>query len=322
MKAIVQRGYGPPEDVLGFMDVEPPVPEDQQVLVRVEGAGVAIGDWLVATGLPYFARATYGISKPKHPIRGFEVSGTVEELGDGARGFSVGDPVFGWSDGAFAEYVAVPAGSLAIAPTTIPIDHSAGVPVSGVAALQALRDAGELRSGQRLLVIGASGGVGTFAVQIAKAFGAEVTGVCDTKNVDLVRSIGADDVIDYRREEIDAAGRRYDVIVDLAGNRRLSILRAALTPHGTLVLVGGSGGRWSMGMSRTVRAVTLSPFVGQRLRAFFSSARRADLIAVRDLIEVGELTPVIDRTFPLSSTIEAIEYVGRRHTRGKTVIQV
>jgi len=216
----------------------------------------------------------------------------------------------------------VPQGQLAQKPANLSFEQAAAVPISGFAALQALRDTGGVQPGQQVVVIGASGGVGSFAVQLAKAFGAQVTGVCSTKSVEMVRSIGADHVIDYTQEDFTRTGQRYDLILEMAGNRSLSHLRRALTPKGTLVLVGGSGGRWFMGIGRTLRAVVVSPFVGQRLRSFFSKPKREDLVVLQELLEAGKVTPVIDRTFSLSETAEAIGYVGERSTQGKTVITV
>jgi NADPH:quinone reductase-like Zn-dependent oxidoreductase len=234
----------------------------------------------------------------------------------------VGDDVFGWCKGSLAEYIAVPEEAIAPKPANLTFEQAAAVPVSGVAALQALRDTGELVRGQRVLVIGASGAVGTFAVQIAKALGAEVTGICSTRNVELVRSIGADHVIDYTREDINGRGDRHDLVLDLAGNRSLAELRQALTPTGTLVIVGGSGGRWLMGFGRTIRAAVMSPFVRHRLRPFITKQNRSDLVELKQLIEAGAVTPVIDRTFPLIDTVDALGHIGSRHTQGKTVITV
>jgi NADPH:quinone reductase-like Zn-dependent oxidoreductase len=228
-----------------------------------------------------------------------------------------GDAVFGWCDGSFAEYASVPEGQLARKPADLTFEQAAAVPISGFAALQALRDTGGVQPGQQVVIIGASGGVGSFAVQLAKAFGAQVTGVCSTKSVELVRSIGADHVIDYTQEDFTRTGQRYDLILEMAGNRSLADLRRALTPTGTLVLVGGSGGRWFMGTGRTLRAVVVSLFVGQRLRSFFSKPRGADLVVLQEFLEAGKLTPVIDRTFPLSEAPEAIRYVGERPPKGR-----
>jgi NADPH:quinone reductase-like Zn-dependent oxidoreductase len=321
MQAIVHSRYGPP-DALELKDIDKPVINDDAVLVKVRAAAVGKGDWLTVRGLPYIARMRYGLPKPKHPVPGFDVAGHIEAVGPNVAQLQPGDEVFGWCDGSFADYASVPQSQLARKPTNLSFEQAAAVPISGFAALQALRDTGGVQPGQRVVVIGASGGVGSFAVQLAKAFGAEVTGVCSTNSVDLVRSIGADQVIDYTQQDFTRTGRRYDLILEMAGNRSLADLRRALTPKGTLVLVGGSGGRWFMGTGRTLRAVLVSPFVGQRLRSFLSKPRGADLEVLKELIEAGKLTPVIDRTFPLSETAEAIRYVGERSTQGKTVITV
>jgi NADPH:quinone reductase-like Zn-dependent oxidoreductase len=321
MQAIVHSRYGPP-DALELKDIDKPVVTDDAVLVRVHAAAVGKGDWLTVRGLPYVARLRYGLPKPKHPVPGFDVAGRVEAVGSNVTRPQPGDEVFGWCDGAFAEYASVPQSQLAPKPTNLTFEQAAAVPISGFAALQALRDTGGVQPGQTVVIIGASGGVGSFAVQLAKAFGAEVTGVCSTKSADLVRSIGADHVIDHTQQDFTRTGQRYDLILEMAGNRALADLRRALTAKGTLVLVGGSGGRWFMGTGRTLRAVALSPFVGQRLRSFFSKPRGADLVVLKELIEAGKLTPVIDRVFPLSETPEAIRYVGERSTQGKTVITV
>jgi NADPH:quinone reductase-like Zn-dependent oxidoreductase len=321
MEAIVQDRYGD-LDVLEFMDIDTPVVNADAVLVRVHAAAVGKGDWLTVKGLPYVARMRYGLPRPKHPVPGFDVAGRIEAVGNNVTQLQPGDAVFGWCDGAFAEYASVPQAQLVLKPTNLTFEQAPAVPISGFAALQALRDAGGVQPGQQVVIIGASGGVGSFAVQLAKAFGAQVTGVCSTKNADLVRSIGADHVIDYTQEDFTRTGQRYDLILEMAGNRSLSDLRRALTPKGTLVLVGGSGGRWFMGTGRTLRAVLVSPFVGQRLRSFFSKPKREDLVVLKELLEAGKVTPVIDRTFPLSETAEAIRYVGERSTQGKTVITV
>jgi NADPH:quinone reductase-like Zn-dependent oxidoreductase len=321
MKAIVQDKYGAPQDVLELQETDKPTIGDDNVLVRVHAAGVHIGDWLTINGLPYLIRLMgFGLTKPKNSVPGMEFAGHVEAVGNNVGKLQPGDEVFGWCEGAFAEYVSVSQDALVPKPANVTFEQAAAVPISGFTALQAVRDQGKVESGQQVLVIGASGGVGTYAVQIAKSFGAEVTGVCSTRNVDMVRSIGADHVIDYAQEDIAQSGQRYDVILDMAGNRSLSDLRGALTPKGTLVIVGGSGGRWLMGFGRTLRAVALSPFVSQNLRQFMSTENREDLVALKELIESGEVTPVIDRTYPLSEAAEAVGHVGERHTRGKTVI--
>jgi NADPH:quinone reductase-like Zn-dependent oxidoreductase len=321
MQAIIHSRYGPP-DALQLNDIDTPVIGDDAVLVRVHAAAVGKGDWLTVQGLPYVARLRYGLPKPKHPVPGFDVAGRVEAVGSNASRLHPGDAVFGWCDGSFAEYASVPQGQLARKPANLTFEQAAAVPISGFAALQALRDTGAVQPGQKVVIIGASGGVGSFAVQLAKAFGAQVTGVCSTQSLEMVRSIGADQVIDYTQQDFTRTGQRYDLILEMAGNRSLADLRRALTPRGTLVLVGGSGGRWFMGTGRTLRAVLVSPSVGQRLRPFFSKPKGADLVVLKELIEAGKLIPVIDRTFPLSETAEAIRYVGEKSTQGKTVITV
>jgi NADPH:quinone reductase-like Zn-dependent oxidoreductase len=321
MKAIVHSRYGAP-DVLELNDIDQPIAHDDAVLVRVHAAAVGKGDWLTVAGLPYVARLRYGLPNPKHPVPGFDLAGRIEAIGHNVTQLQPGDAVFGWCDGSFAEYASVPEGQLARKPTNLTFEQAAAVPISGFAALQALRDTGGVQPGQTVVIIGASGGVGSFAVQLAKAFGAEVTGVCSTKSLDMVRSIGADQVIDYTQEDFTRTGQRYDLILEMVGNRSLADLRRALTPKGTLVLVGGSGGRWFMGTGRTLRAVLVSPFVGQRLRSFLSKPRGADLVVLQELLEAGKISPVIDRTFPLSKAPEAIRYVGERSTQGKTVITV
>jgi NADPH:quinone reductase-like Zn-dependent oxidoreductase len=321
MKAIVQDRYGD-LDVLDFKDIDQPVPTDNQVLVRVHAAAVGKGDWLTVRGLPYVARLRYGLPNPKHSVPGFDLAGRIEAIGPNVTRLQPGDDVFGWCDGSFAEYASVPEDQLARKPTNLTFEQAAAVPISGFAALQALRDSGGVQPGQQVVVIGASGGVGSFAVQLAKAFGAEVTGVCSTKSLEMVRSIGADYVIDYTQQDFTRTGQRYDLILEMAGNRSLADLRRALTAKGTLVLVGGSGGKWFMGTGRTLRAVVLSPFVSQRLRSFLSKPRGADLVVLQEFLDAGKLTPVIDRTFPLSETPEAIRYVAEKSTQGKTVITV
>lgn len=321
MKAIVQDAYGLPE-VLRYEDVAMPVVADDEVLVKVYAAGVAIGDWLTMTGLPYIARPQYGLFKPKRRVGGHEVAGTIAAVGTNVVDFQIGDEVFGWASATLAEYVAVPTDTLVLKPANLTLEQAAAVPISGLAALEALRDTGNVKSGDKVLVLGASGAVGTFAVQLARSLGADVTGVVSTGNLNMVRSIGADHAIDYTQQDFAQGGPQYDVILDLAGNRSLSILRRALTPTGTLVIVGGSGGKWFMGFGRTIRAALLSPFVGQRLRPFISKPTKENLEALRSLIEDGQINPVIDRTFPLSETAAAMSYLGKRHTRGKTVITV
>ena len=323
MKAIVQDKYGSP-DILQLREIDRPTVGDDEVLVRVHAAGVDQGVWHLMAGLPYLLRvAGFGLRAPKNPVRGSDAAGRVEAVGENVTRFQPGDEVFGTCRGSFAEYACARADRLAPKPANLTFEQAAAVPVSGCAALQAVRDQGRVRPGQHVLIIGAGGGVGTFAVQLAKAFGAEVTGVCSTTKTDLVRSIGADHVIDYTREDFADGRNRYDVILDIAGNRSLSHLRRALSPEGTLVIVGGEGGgRWFGGIDRQLRAHLLSPFVRQKMGTWISTERKEDLEALRELLEAGKVTPVIDRTFPLSEAPEAIRYLRTGHAHGKVVITV
>jgi len=325
MKAIVQDRYGGPE-VLEFRDIDQPVPTDNQVLVQVHAAGVHRGDWHIMTGLPYLIRLavpTLGLRKPKVPVLGMDIAGRVEAVGPNVTRFQPGDEVFGWCDGAFAEYAVAPEDQLAAKPANLSVEQAAVVPISGFAALQALRDVGEVQPGQTVLVIGAAGAVGWFAVQLAKAFGAQVTGVASTSQLDLVGSIGADEVIDYTRQDVTDGTRQWEVIVDTGGRRTLSQLRQALTPTGTLVIVGGEGGgRWLGGFLRNLRAPLLSRFVGQRLRMLTSKPNQEDLQVLREFVEAGKLMPRIGRTYPLAEVPEAIRALEAGKTRGKIVITV
>jgi NADPH:quinone reductase-like Zn-dependent oxidoreductase len=325
MKAIVQDTYGS-ADVLEFTDIDKPVPTDDEVLVQVHAAGLHRGDWHAMTGLPYLIRIVVpdlGLRGPKVRVRGMDVAGRVEAVGRNVTRFQPGDEVFGWCDGSFAEYACAPEDNLAPKPATLTFEQAAAVPISGFAALQGLRDQGEVQPGQKVLIIGAAGGVGAFAVQLAKAFGAEVTGVCSTTQADLVRSIGADHVIDYTRDDVTDGTRHWDLILDTAGHRSLSQLRRALTPRGTLVVVGSEGrGRWLGGFDRSLRAPLVSRFVGQRLRMLASKPRQKDLQTLRELIEAGKLTPLIGGTYPLREVPEAIRQLEAGHTRGKLVITV
>ena len=324
MKAITQSAYGSPQTVLRYQEAAIPTVGDGEVLVRAKAAGTHIGDWLVVNGLPYIIRGMgYGLRKPKHKVPGTEISGVVETVGAGVNGLEPGDEVFGWvSGGGFAEFVSVPQESLAPKPTNLTFEQAAVVPISAFAALEALRDKAEIQPGHRALIIGASGGVGSYAVQIAKALGAEVTGVASTRNLDMVRSLGADHVIDYTTTDFAENESAYNVIIDTAGNSPLSRIRRALTPTGTLVIVGGSGGRWLMGAGRSARAGLLSLFIGQNLMAFVSKPSHEKLMTLRAQIEAGDVTPVIDRTYELADTPAALSYVGERHTSGKTVITI
>ena len=322
MKAIVRDAYGS-VDVLRLAEIGTPVAGESEVLVRVHAAGVDQGVWHLMTGTPYVMRlAGFGLHAPKNRLLGYDVAGRVEAVGAQVTAFRPGDEVFGTCRGSFAEYAVARADRLALKPDNVGFEQAAAVPISGYAALQAAREHGRVRAGQRVLIIGAGGGVGTFAVQLAKAYGAEVTGVCSTAKTELVRSIGADYVIDYTREDFADGRNRYDVILDIAGNRSLSPLRRALTPRGTLVIVGAEdAGNW-LGVRRQLRATALSPFVRQKLGTFISKERVEDLEELRTLLEAGTITPVIDRTFPLDLVPEAIRYLRDGRTRGKIVITV
>jgi NADPH:quinone reductase-like Zn-dependent oxidoreductase len=323
MKAIVQDTYGSP-DVLQLREIDKPVVGEDEVLVRVQAAGVDQGVWHSVAGLPYLFRiAGIGVRAPKNPVPGLDVAGRVEAVGGSVTLFQPGDEVFGTCRGSFAEYASARADRLGPKPAKLSFEQAAAVPTSGATALQAVRNKGKVRPGQRVLVIGAGGGVGTFTVQLAKAFGAEVAGVCSTTKMELVRSIGADRVIDYTREDFADGRNRYDVILDIAGNRSLSHLRRALAPEGRLVIVGGEGGgKWFGGIDRQLRAQVVSLFVRQKLGTLIATARKEDLEELRGLVEAGRVTPVVDRTFPLSEVPEAIRYLRDGHARGKVVITV
>jgi NADPH:quinone reductase-like Zn-dependent oxidoreductase len=324
MKAVVQDTYGP-ADVLELREIDKPAPKDDEVLVRVHAAGVDPGVWHLMTGQPYLVRVMgYGLRTPKVGVRGRDVAGRVAAVGTNVTRVQPGAEVFGIGEGSFAEYVSARPDKLAPKPANLSFEQAAAVPISGLTALQALRDTGKVQPGQQVLIVGAAGGVGSFAVQLAKAFGAQVTGVCSTTKVDLVRSLGAGQVIDYTGEDFADGARRWDLIVDTAGRRSLSQLRRALARRGTLVIVGGEGGgRWLGGFDRQIlRAPLLSALVRQRLRPLVSKERKDDLVVLKGLIEAGKVTPVIDRTYPLGEVPEAIRYLQEGHARGKVVITV
>ena len=327
MKAIRYYRYGPP-DVLELADVETPAVGDDELLVRVRAASVNPLDWHFMRGAPQVVRLMAGLSRPKASSTrlGADMAGSVEAVGGNVTGFRPGDEVFGGLEdrGTLAEYLSIRHdGAVLTKPARLGFEQAASVPVAAFTALQALRDRGQLRAGQKVLVNGASGGVGTFAVQIAKAFGAEVTGVCSTRNVEMVASIGADQVIDYTREDFTRAGRRYDLLVDIAGNRSLSETRRVLVPKGTLVAVGGPDkGRWIGPLARTARMAVLSPVVSQRMTFFLARQNKEDLAVLRDLLDAGKVTPVIDRVYPLSDVAEAMRYLETGHARCKIVITV
>jgi NADPH:quinone reductase-like Zn-dependent oxidoreductase len=322
MKAIVQDRYGS-ADVLELRDIDAPVVGDDDVLVRVLAASAHIGDWHTMTGLPYLGRMAFGLRRPKARVRGQDFAGRVEAVGTNVTQVQPGDEVFGTCDGSFAEYATARINKVAPKPANMSFEQAATVPTSGSTALQGLRDAGRVQPEQKVLIIGAGGAVGSFAVQIAKGFGDHVTGVCSTSKVDMVRSIGADEVVDYTRDDFAEKGERYDLMLDTAGNRSVSHLRRALSPRGTLVIVGAEGGgRWFGGIDRQLRALMLSPFVSQKLGTFIAKAKLEDLLALKELIEAGKVTPVIDRTYPLSEVPEAMRHLEEGHARGKVVITV
>ena len=321
MKAIFHDRYGSP-DVLQLSDIDQPVVGDDQVLVRVHAAGLHVGDCFGVRGAPLLMRMATGLLKPKYGVPGFDVAGQVEAVGDKVQRFQAGDEVFGECHGSCAQYVSAAEDKLALKPANLTFQQAAAVPTSALAALHALRDVGKVQPGQQILINGASGGVGTFAVQIARSFGAEVTGVCSTTNVDLVRSIGAHHVIDYTQEDFTQGGRRYDLILDNVENRTLSDCRRALTPRGTLILNSGTGAHGLGLLVRLVKPLVLSPLVRHRLRRYLSVPNHEDLVILKELIESSSVTPVIDRTYPLSETAEAIRYLEAGHARGKVVITV
>jgi len=326
MKAIVRDTYGSP-DVLELKDIDKPEIGDDEVLVRVHAASVNPADWHLLRGKPYIARLQLGLRKPKDRVLGCDVAGQVEALGKNVTMLQPGDEVFGspfmHGFGAFAECVCVSEGLLASKPATLSFEQAAAVPLAASTALQGLRDHGRIEPGHKVLIIGASGGVGAFAVQIAKSFDAEVSGVCSTRNVDMVRSLGADHVIDYTQEDFTQSGQKYDLIFQLAGTRSPSECRRALTSKGTLVLSSGeSDGRWIGPVDRIIKALVLSAFVSEKMASFTVKPNKEDLQFLKQLIEAGTLTPVIDRTYPLSEVPEAIRYLEEGHARGKVVITV
>jgi NADPH:quinone reductase-like Zn-dependent oxidoreductase len=322
MKAMVQDRYGSAE-VLQLRDIDKPEIGDHGVLVHVRAAGVNPADWAVMRGLPYIARPVYGLRKPKNPVRGTDVAGQVEAVGPSVTRFRPGDEVFGWCLGAYAEYASVSEDALALKPANLTFEQAASVPMAGLVALQALRDQGNVQAGQSVLINGAAEGIGTFAVKIAKSLGADVTGVCSTGNVDMVRSIGADQVIDYTHKDFTQSAQRYDFILDNVANHSLSDLRGALTPTGTLVPNGGGfDNRWFASGGRVIRGHALNRFVSQKLRPFLVSFNLEDLVVLKEMIEAGKLTPVIDRTYQLTETPQAIAHVGKGHASGKVAITV
>lgn len=321
MKAIIQNRYGSP-DVLRLEDVDRPTPGDDEVLVRVSAAAVNIGDWHLLRAVPYVIRLGLGLRRPRRRTPGRDIAGHVEAVGRNVTEFAPGDEVFGWGGGAFAEYVCTAETHLLRKPADLTLEQAAAVGDSAFTALAAVRDQGRIQPGQRVLINGASGGVGTFAVQIAKAFGAHVTAVSSGRNADLVRSLGADEVVDYERQDFTENRGTYDVMLDLVGNRSLAACRRVLTPRGTYVIVGvRDAGRW-LGLGRQARALLVSPFVRRRMRVFVVKHTRADLAVLSDLVEAERIRPVIDRRYPLGEAADALRHQGEGRPRGKVVITV
>jgi NADPH:quinone reductase-like Zn-dependent oxidoreductase len=320
MQAVVYRRYGSP-NVLKLEEVAKPIPGDDEVLVRVRAASLNALDWHLVRGEPYVARIG-ALRKPEPSTPGVNVAGVVEAVGRNVTLLRPGDEVFGNKRRGCAEYVSGRPDLFVPKPAGLTLEQAAAIPTAGVTALQALRDHGALRPGQKVLINGAAGGVGTFAVQIAKALGGEVTAVCSTQNVELARSLGADHVIDYSQADFARTGERYDLVVDVAASRSVRTLRRVVKPRGTLVLVGASKGRWIAPLARFFGAKLLSRFVSQDLTWFMADIRREDLVALKDLVEAGQVTPVIDRTYPLSQTADALRYLETMHARGKVVITV
>jgi NADPH:quinone reductase-like Zn-dependent oxidoreductase len=321
MRAIVQDGYGS-ADVLRLARIAPPEIAGGEVLVRVHAAGLDRGTWHVMTGRPYLLRLVAGVRAPRQPVAGLDVAGTVVAVGPGVTRFRVGDEVFGFGRGTFAEYTAAREDKLARMPAGLTFEQAAVVPVSAVTAMNALTVAGHVRAGQKVLVIGASGGVGSYAVQLARALGAEVTGVCSTAKTGLVRSLGAAHVIDYAQDDFADGARRYDLIVDIAGNPALSRLRRALTPTGTAVLTGGEDGGNVTGMGRQLRALALSPFLHQRLTMLIPRQRASDLERVTEFLEAGTVTPSIGATYPLDQVQQAVRQLAAGQARGKIAVTI
>jgi NADPH:quinone reductase-like Zn-dependent oxidoreductase len=318
MKAVVQNGYGSP-DVLELREIAKPVVGDDRVLVKVRAASVNAGDWHLMGRLPHLIGML--MRTPRSTVRGWDMAGDVEAVGKNVTRFQPGDEVFGTGFGTFAEYATATEDRLAPNPRPLTFEQAAAIPVAGVTALQGLRDMAHLQPGQRVLIYGAGGGVGTLAVQIAKALGAHVTAVSSSRNVDLVRSIGADEVIDYTKDDFTERGQRYDILFDIGANRSFADCRRVLNPTGTLVLVGATGGLWAV-LSRLLKAQLMSRIGIQRIVSFLAKPRHADLIVLKELVETGKLSPVIDRRYPLSEVRDAVRYVGTRQARGKVVISV
>jgi len=324
MKAIVQERFGDPEKVVALREVDVPSVDESEVLVRVGAASIHVGDAIITRGLPYLMRPAFGLRRPRHPVLGTDMAGVVEAVGSAVTKVKPGDEVFGWGDGAFAEYLSAPAANVLPKPSGFTFEQAAATGVSAFTALKAMRDRGQIQAGQKVLVNGASGGVGPFAVQVAKSMAAQVTGVCSSRNVDMVRAIGADHVIDYTKEDFTLGEERYDFILDNVGNRSLSEIRRVLTPQGRLQPNGGAhdGGRWIGALGHVAANAIRSFFSRQVLAPFLSVNNPEDLAVLKELAEAGKITPVIDRTFPLSETAQALAYVAGGHAQGTVVITV
>jgi NADPH:quinone reductase-like Zn-dependent oxidoreductase len=321
MKAAIYTQYGPPDVVVQITDVEKPVPKDNELLLRVHAAGVNPLDWRLMQGGPYLVRILLGLGKPKIKRPGVDVSGQVEAVGKNVTQFKPGDAVFGLCKGTFAEYACAPESAFVIKPDNITFEQAAAVPVAALTALQGLRDRGHIQPSQKVLINGAAGGVGTFAVQIAKSFGAQVTAVCSTRNVDMVRAIGADQVIDYAQEDFTNANERYDIIFDNVGNHSLSACRRLLNPKGTVLMVGDQTGRGILSLlTRLIAALVGSRFISQRFLVFIAKLNQQDLTTLCELMASGKVTPVLDRCYKLTDAAEALRYATEQHARGKVVI--
>jgi len=318
MKAIVYRNYGS-ADVLKYEEIEKPTAGDDEILIKIRAASVNPLDWHFMRGTPYVVRIVAGLGKPKVIRLGVDVAGQVEAVGRSVTQFKPGDEVFGTCRGAFAEYGCTSEEALVVKPANVTFEQAASVPIAAFTALQGLRK-GKIRPGQKVLINGAAGGVGTFAVQIAKTFGADVTGVCSTRNMEMVRSIGADQVIDYTREDFSKGEQRYDLIFDCVGNHSLLAYRRVLNRNGILIMAGGSSGRWQMGLARAIRALVLSKFGSESFLGILAKKSKEDLTVMHDLMEAGKVRPVIDRRYKLSEVAEAIRYLEEGHARGKVVI--
>lgn len=321
MKAMVHSEYGTP-DVLSFQDAPDPVPRDDEVLIEVKAAGVNWADWSMVSGMPYLMRLGYGLRRPRKGFRGSDVAGIVRSVGSDVSEFRPGDEVLGWCVGAFAEKAVAKEKSLVPKPSAVSFEEAAALPMAGMVALQAMRDVGKVEPGSKVLVNGASGGIGSFAVQIAKTMGAEVTAVCSAANMDMVRDLGADHVIDYAENDFTKGDVKYDVILDIADVHSVEDRRRVLTEHGTLIPNSGRGGPWFGSVGRIIGARLKSPFISQNLKPFLSLGKKEDLRQLVEWIEAGQLRAVVGRTYPLAETAEAVAYAGEGHARGKTVVAI